>query len=75
LQKIDKQNSVAQKKADSSSDSEGEEVLELPKNLVMGTNNSKKSRISVSAEVFGRFNEKSVFKPVVVNKSDDAKIK
>jgi hypothetical protein len=58
-----------------SSDSEGEEVLELPKNLVMGTNNVKKARASVSAEVYGRFNAKNLFVPVVVNKSDAAKIK
>jgi len=41
----------------------------------MGTNNSKKSRISVSAEAYGRFNAKGVYVPVVVNKSDDAKMK
>ena len=41
----------------------------------MGQNNVKKARTSVSAEVYGRFNAKNIFVPVVVNKSEAAKIK
>jgi len=47
----------------------------MPKNFVMGKNATMKSRTSVSAEVYGRFNTKSVYVPVVVNKSDEVKRK
>jgi len=41
----------------------------------MGQNNVKKARTSVSAEVYGRFNTKNLFVPVVVNKSEAVKTK
>ena len=52
---------------DSSSDSEADEVapLEVSKNLQM----AKKSRTSVSAEVFGKYHVKAAFKPKIIQKS------
>lgn len=54
--------------ADSSSDSEAEETvapLEQSKRLEM----AKRSRTSVSAEVFGKYHVKSAFKSKIIPKS------
>jgi hypothetical protein len=56
-----------------SSDSEGEEV-ELGAMMQSATKN-KGARAAVSAEVYGRFNEKKAFEPKVIAKSADVKEK
>lgn len=59
----------------SSSDSEGEEdVGELPMVKPMAAGSVPK-RISVSAEVYGRFNKKEEFVPIVIAKHEDDKAK
>ena len=56
---------------------QGEEFVgELPQVQKMSAKESKaKARISVSAEVFGRYNQKEIFKPTVVPKSAEVKEK
>ena len=52
----------------------GEDVGDLPA-LAMGVNPKPQARISVSAEVFGRYNKKEEFVPKVVEKPDEMKKK
>lgn len=61
----------AGKDADASSYSsdEGEEVADLP--IAVGTAGAKGPRMSVSAEVFGKFNQKTDYQPPVYPKSDE----
>ena len=54
-----------------SSEDEDDEVFELPKK----TFDKRKKRKSVSAEVYGKYNPKGLFKPVVIPKSDQEKDK
>lgn len=54
-----------------SSDSECEEVAELPKMNIMAA--KPKARQSVSAEAFGKYNAKEVYTLKEVKKSDDTK--
>lgn len=57
-----------------SSDSEAEEdVGELPVVSKTSMNEKPKARISVSAEVFGRYNIKGAFVPTVIEKSAEVK--
>lgn len=51
----------------SSSDSEGDPVAEL--DVAKKLNLAKKSRTSVSAEVFGKYHVKAAFKPKIIPKS------
>lgn len=58
--------------SDDSSDSEGEEVVELPK-IVMNTGAKPKARTSVSAEAFGKYHMKEQYTVKVVPKSDETR--
>lgn len=51
---------------------EEEEVMELPP---LGSLQNKKPKQSVSAEVFGKFNQKGNYTPKVVEKNEDVKMK
>ena len=51
---------------------EGEEVMELPQ---ISSLQNKKPKVSVSAEVFGKFNQKGNYTPKVVEKNEDVKMK
>lgn len=53
---------------------EGEEIVDLPsKEELVKQKQHKGSRSSVSAEVYGKFNQKSDFKPKIVAKSSEQK--
>jgi len=60
--------------SDDSDKEEEEEVKDLPsKEELIKKNKDKSNRTSVSAEVYGKFNQKGNFKPKVVPKSNDQK--
>jgi len=58
-----------------SSDSEGEEVAELPKPSAMLSQGKPKARTSVSAEAFGKYNAKGAYTVKVIEKSQATKEK
>jgi len=76
-QKVSKKESVHQKDSDFS-ESEEEEHDEEAEDLeskeeIINKNKIKNVRISVSAEAYGKFNQKSAFQPKVILKSEEQK--
>lgn len=59
----------------SSSDSEGEEDVGELMYVPPSNNQVSKSRTSVSAEVFGKYNKQAEFVPTIIAKSQDTKQK
>lgn len=71
LQKGTKKVEKAKADSDESSDSECDEVADLPDMAKMA--GAPKARTSVSAEAFGKYHVKEAFTPKVVKKSDEEK--